>query len=106
MNEVFYNRMDEGTDEEMDEVAYLFEPRGHRHCYGFRWRLLKETSFMYCYNYYGAGTIKWSQWMKLGRERINDKYVVFEYVLDNSPANVQEELLFHLDFFLGLEING
>jgi hypothetical protein len=32
--------------------------------------------------------------------------VTFEYVLDNVSTHIQEELLFHLDFFLPEKRNG
>ena len=33
------------------------------------------------------------------KNRFEDVTVIFEEVLDNSPVNIQEQLLFHLDLF-------
>jgi hypothetical protein len=76
------------------QVAHLFEQSNNFNYY----RVLKGTSFMYdCYHREGL-----SEWVGLDKDYSGRFYknVTFEYVLDNSPSCVQEELLFHLDIFL------
>jgi hypothetical protein len=67
----------------IEEVKNLFEPNLILR--------LKDTNFGYLHFEY--------KWANLRKEYyLNDE--TFEYVLDNSPTHVKEELLFHLDIFV------